>query len=169
MPNKYLSEHGEHDNWNHSFSIGDTFSKQWFLQYCRVVKLKNHFKPRSPNFVCIKISRRCHSQNSDPKKIDAISSVQWVVDILGLEKVWGVVDLALNQAAKPWFHSPIFRSPWFHHLWRIVSEHVFRGTNLQPRESSKECFPSKNLTIISVESSDAEFRGLTQKNTRNII
>ncbi len=36
-----------------------------------------------------------------------------------------VVDLALNQAAKPWFHQ--YLDPVWYHLWRIVSENVFRG------------------------------------------
>ena len=36
-----------------------------------------------------------------------------------------VVDLALNQAAKPWFHQYLDLS-WYH-LWQIVSEDVFRG------------------------------------------
>ena len=33
-----------------------------------------------------------------------------------------VVDLALNQAAKPWFHQ--YLDPAWYHLWRIVSEDV---------------------------------------------
>ena len=36
-----------------------------------------------------------------------------------------VVDLALNQAAKPWFHQ--YLDPAWYHLWRIVSENVFWG------------------------------------------
>ena len=51
--------------------------------------------------------------------------------MMGLEEVtsfffWGssrrVVDLALNQAAKPWFHQ--YLDPAWYHLWRIVSEDV---------------------------------------------
>ena len=34
----------------------------------------------------------------------------------------GVVDLALNQAAKPLFHQ--YLDPAWYHLWRIVSENV---------------------------------------------
>ena len=41
------------------------------------------------------------------------------------ERGFRVVDLALNQAAKPWFHQ--YLDPAWYHLWRIVSENVFRG------------------------------------------
>ena len=41
-------------------------------------------------------------------------------------KPWNrVVDLTLNQAAKPWFHQ--YLVPAWYHLWRIVSENVLRG------------------------------------------
>ena len=33
-----------------------------------------------------------------------------------------VVDLARNQAAKPWFHQ--YLDPVWYHLWRIVSTNV---------------------------------------------
>ena len=33
-----------------------------------------------------------------------------------------VVDLALNQAAKPWFHQ--YLDPAWYHLWRLLSENV---------------------------------------------
>ena len=36
-----------------------------------------------------------------------------------------LVDLALNQAAKPWFHQ--YLDPAWYHLWRFVSENVSRG------------------------------------------
>ena len=36
-----------------------------------------------------------------------------------------VVDLALNQAAKPWFHQ--YLDPAWYHLWRFVSENVSQG------------------------------------------
>ena len=52
--------------------------------------------------------------------ISKMAENQWVNRVL--------VDLSLNQAAKPWFHQ--YLDPASYHLWRLVSENVngeYRG------------------------------------------